>query len=280
MKNSTTKLKRMKIIKKIFITLSALAVIYYLTLCVWFYFKQESILFNTVKLSKDHVFTFESIFEERYIPMQGSITLHGVLFRAKESKGLILWLPGGRGMIDSIGLDAHYHTDLNFDLFVLNYRGFGKSNGKISSEKQFNNDMQMVYDYFKKEYDEENIIIYGYSLGTGPAAVLAQNNNPRILILRSPYYSMVELTSKYFSYLPVALLQKYKFPVYENLRNIKCPVLIIHGEKDKKIPVTVAYRLKEQFKPGDNLLIIKNQGHDEFEKNVDYLEKIRLYLGK
>ena len=133
---------------------------------------------------------------------------------------------------------------------------------------------------FKKEYDEKNIVIYGYSLGTGPAAVLAQNNKPRMLILRAPYYSMVELTSKYFSYLPIALLQKYKFPVYKNLRNIKCPVLIIHGEKDKKIPVTVAYRLKEQFKPGDNLLIIKNQGHDEFEKNVDYLQKIKLYLGK
>jgi len=53
---------------------------------------------------------------------------------------------------------------------------------------------------------------------------------------------------------------------------------MVHGEKDKKIPVSVAYRLKEQIKPGDSLLIIKNQGHDEFEKNIDYLQKIQLIL--
>jgi uncharacterized protein len=270
----------MKIIKRVIFGLSALAVLLYFTMCVWFYFNQESILFRTVKLSKGHVFNFESKFEERYIPMPDGITLHGVLFRAKESKGLILWLPGGRGMIDSIGLDAHCYTDLNYDLFIINYRGFGKSNGKISSEKEFNNDMQMVYDYFRKEYDEKNIIIYGYSLGTGPAAALAQKNNPGMLILRAPYYSLVEMNSKYFPYLPISLLLKYKFAVYKNIRNVKCPVLIIHGDEDRKIPVEVAYRLKEEFKPGDNLLIIKNQGHDKFEKNVDYLQKIKLYLGK
>lgn len=268
----------MKKIKNVILGLLALIVIIYLGLCGWFYFKQEKALFNVVKLPENHVFQFRSEFKEVFIPVQENVKLHGVLFKAANPKGLILWLPGGRGMIDSIGIDAHYYTDLNYDLFVLNYRGFGKSGGKIESEEAFNRDMQAVYDHFKKEYTENKIVVFGFSLGTGPAATLAANNTPKLLILRAPYYSMRELGQNAIPYLPVSLLQKYEFPVNENLRSTKCPVVIFHGDQDKKIPITVSYRLKEQLKPSDKLIILKGQGHDQFEKNGDYLRALSTVL--
>ena len=207
--------------KKIVKWILAIVALLYICLCGLFYFSQEKILFNSVKLTKDHVFKFANVFGERFITMQDNQKLYGVLFKAAASKGLILWFPGGRGMIDSIGIDAHLYTDLNYDLFVLNYRGFGKSEGIISSEKQFNRDMQSVYDYFRGEYAEDRIVIFGYSLGTGPAAALAVSNNPRMLILQAPYYSMNESAQKVFPYLPVKLLQKYKFQTYECIDKIK-----------------------------------------------------------
>lgn len=265
----------MKKIKKIVIWLVSIVFMLYLGVCSWFYFSQGQALFNTsVKLNHDHVFKFSAPFEERYITMQDSKRLHGVLFKAKESKGLILWLPGGRGILDSIGLNAKVYTDMNYDVFVLNYRGFGKSEGKISSEKQFNQDMQTVYSEFKKEYPENKIVIFGYSLGTGPAAVLAANNKPKMLILEAPYYSMVEMTQKAIPYLPISLLLKYKFNTSEYLEKIKSPIVIIHGEADKKIPVEVSYRLKKYLKPTDKLLILEGQGHNDFEKNKEYLLKL------
>jgi len=265
----------MKKIKKIFIWLFSVLFVLYLCLCSWFYFSQEKALFNTsVKLKHDHVFKFSTPFEERYITMQDNKRLHGVLFKAKKSKGLILWFPGGRGMLDSIGLNAPLYTDMHYDLFVLNYRGFGKSEGKISSEKQFNQDMQTVYSNFKKEYSENKIVIFGYSLGTGPAAFLAANNNPKMLILEAPYYSMTEMTQKAIPYLPISLLQKYKFKTNEYMAGIKSPIVIIHGEADKNIPVDVSYRLKKYLKSTDKLLILKGQGHNEFEKNKEYLVEL------
>jgi pimeloyl-ACP methyl ester carboxylesterase len=198
--------------------------------------------------------------------------LNGVLFKAKNPKGLILWYPGGRGIIDSVGIDSKIYTDLNYDLFILNFRGYGKSEGKISSEKQFDQDMQSVYDYFKKEYQEKNIILFGYSAGTGPASSVAASNNPKMLILQAPYYSLTKEGQRIFYYLPISLLNRYEFPIYSYLEKTKCPVVIIHGDNDKKIPAkTSSLLLKPFLKPNDQLIILKGQGHNHFLDNKEYL---------
>jgi alpha/beta superfamily hydrolase len=263
-------------IKKISKWILVIIILLYLCLCVFYYFSQEKVLFNTsVKLKKEHLFQFSEPFEERYITMPDKKKLNGVLFKAKESKGLILWYPGGRGIIDSIGVDSKIYTDLKYDLFVLNFRGYGKSEGKISSEEQFNQDMQSVYDYFKKEYQEKNIILFGYSVGTGPAAFVASTNNPKMLILQAPYYSMENEAQRAFYYLPISLLSRYEFPVYSFLQKTKCPVVIIHGEIDDKIPAKISsYKLKEFLKPSDQLIILKGQGHNYFLENKEYLNAL------
>ncbi|SHG16771.1 hypothetical protein SAMN05443549_102284 [Flavobacterium fluvii] len=262
--------------KKILKWVLILVLVLYVSLCCFYYFSQEKVLFNTsVKLKHEHVFKFSEPFEERYIPMPDKKKLNGVLFKAKESKGLILWFPGGRGMIDSIGVDSKPYTDLKYDLFILNFRGYGKSEGEISSEKQFKQDMQSVYDYFKKEYQEKNIILFGYSAGTGPAASIAASNNPKMLILQAPYYSMENEAQRAFFYLPIPLLSRYEFPIYSYLQKTKCPIVLIHGDNDKKIPAkTSSYRLKEFLKPTDQLIILKGQGHNYYLENAAYLHEL------
>lgn len=256
--------------------LLAILFLLYLCLCGFYYFSQEKVLFNTsAKLEPEHVFKFSEPFEERYIPMPDKKKLNGVLFRSKESKGLILWFPGGRGMIDSIGVDSKIYTDLKYDLFVLNFRGYGKSEGKISSEEQFNQDMQSVYDYFKKEYQEKNIVLFGYSAGTGPAACVAASNNPKMLILQAPYFSMKNEAQRAFYYLPVSLLSRYEFPIYSYLEKTKCPIVILHGDNDKKIPAKISsYKLKEFLKSNDQLVLLKGQGHNDFMENKDYIKEL------
>lgn len=262
--------------KKILKWILGVIIFLYVCLCAFYYFSQEKVLFNTsVKLKKEHVFQFSEPFEERYITMPDKKKLNGVLFKAKNPKGLILWYPGGRGMIDSVGIDSKIYTDLNYDLFLLNFRGYGKSEGKISSEDQFNQDMQTVYDYFKKEYQEKNIILFGYSVGTGPAASVAAANNPKMLILQAPYYSMEKAAQESFYYLPIPLLSRYEFRVYSYLQKTKCPVVIIHGEIDDKIPVkTSSYKLKKFLKPTDELVILKDQGHNYFLENAEYIKEL------
>lgn len=183
-------------------------------------------------------------------------------------------------MLDTIGNDAKYYTDLGYDIFMLNYRGYGKSEGKISSEDQFNLDIQTVYDYFKKKYAEKQIVIFGYSIGSGPAAALASNNSPKMLILQAPYYSMTELVQTAVPFLPISLLLNYKFPTYESIRNVKSPVVIFHGKADRNIDPEVSVRLKKSLKPDDEVILLEEQGHHEFVKNEVYLSELRRVLNK
>src|SRR5918993_5029201 len=107
------------------------------------YFNQEELIFFPTKLPANYTFSFSSNFEERYISTTNG-KLHGLLFKTgtDKPKGLIFYLHGNAGALDSWGEIADTYTNLNYDVFMLDYRGYGKSEGRISSEKQFHDDVQ------------------------------------------------------------------------------------------------------------------------------------------
>jgi alpha-beta hydrolase superfamily lysophospholipase len=171
------------------------------------YFNQEELIFFPTKLPANHVFRFNSTFQERYIKTPDGHQLHGLLFKAAAPAGLIFYLHGNAGGLDSWGEIANTYTNLHYDIFMLDYRGYGKSEGNIISEKQFHEDVQLAYDQIKKEYPEEKIVVLGYSIGTGTAARLAAFNQPKMLILQSPYYSLIDLAQKLYPMVPSAIIK-------------------------------------------------------------------------
>ena len=227
-------------------------------------------------LPKDHEFTFYSRFQELDFQVDGETSLNGLLFPADSSKGLIFYLHGNAGAIDSWGYIADLYTKNNYDFFILDYRGYGKSQGSISSEDQLYEDIQNVYNSLKSKYNENNIVIIGYSIGTGPAAQLASVNNPKMLILKAPLFNMSDLAKKYIKILPSSLI-RYKFSVDEYITKVKCPVIIFHGDQDEIIYTGSSYKLKELFKEEDQLIILMGQRHNGINENEVYkieLERI------
>ena len=205
--------KQMNMLLKVVLILILLGVAGYTLICVFMYFYQEKLLFFPDKISKNYQFQFGHNFEEVFIEASDGIKLHGVLFKADSSKGLIFYLHGNGGAVDSWGTIASHYTSLNYDLFILDYRGYGKSEGIINSEDQFHSDIQSAFDLFKEKYSQKMIVILGYSVGTGPASWLAANNENDLLILQAPYYSFIERKSKTFPFLPDFIL-KYKFETF------------------------------------------------------------------
>src|SRR3954463_5751155 len=112
----------MKIVKKLLVGLLGMLVLSYFGVGAWYYFNQEKMIFKTIKHPATYSYSFQDPFEERNITMSDNVKLNGVLFKADSSKGLILWLPGGRGLLDSLGKNAHFYTDLHYDIFMLNFR--------------------------------------------------------------------------------------------------------------------------------------------------------------
>ncbi|MGH2666463.1 alpha/beta hydrolase [Flavobacterium sp.] len=241
----------------------------YIVLCGLLYFFQEKLIFFPQKLDKNYQFHFGQNFEELYSKTNDGKFLNGLLFKADHSKGLIFYLHGNADCLSSWGEVAKTYTDLNYDIFMLDYRGFGKSEGQISNQNQLFEDNQTVYNELKKRYTEDKIIILGYSIGTGLAAKLASSNNPKMLILQAPYYNLTDMMKQRFSFVPTFIL-KYKLATNEYLKSCKMPVVLFHGNQDEVIYYGSSLKLKEQFKPQDILITLNGQGHNNMSDNAEY----------
>ena len=267
----------MKLLKRTFLYFFSVFTAGLLLLCTMLYFNQEELIFFPTKLPADYVFTFNADFQERYIISYDGTDLHGLLFKTEAPKGLIFYLHGNTGALDSWGQIAGTYTALGYDVFMMDYRGYGKSKGRISSEKQFHDDVQAAYDQLKKEYPEEKITVLGYSIGTGTAARLAAENTPRMLILQAPYYSLIDLAQRLYPMVPAAII-KYKFKTHEYAEKIKSPVVLIHGDRDETIYYESSIKLKQHLKPNDTLIILPGQPHNGFTENPEYLKALEHVL--
>jgi uncharacterized protein len=237
----------------------------------------EQQLFPGFKFDKDIHYKFPESFEELNIETKDGYKLNGLLFKVKQSKGLIFYLHGSNEALNTWGKIAPVYNNLNYDIFMLDYRGYGKSGGKVISEDQLYSDAQEVYDKLKLTYSETKIILIGQSVGTGPAAMLAAYNNPKKLILQAPYYSLPDWILSVAPDFDTSNM-KYQFKTYEFLQKTKAPVIIFHGDADDAIYWGSSQKLSTFFKPGDKLIILRGEGHNDFTKNKDYLEKIKTFL--
>jgi alpha-beta hydrolase superfamily lysophospholipase len=159
----------------------------------------------------------------------------------------------------------------------LDYPGYGKSEGSINSQQQLFDDIQVVYNEIKKIYFEQNIIVLGYSIGTGLASKLASTNHPKLLILQAPYYSLTDMMRKTYPIIPTFLL-KYKFQTNEYIRNCHMPIVIFHGDQDEVIYYNSSLKLKKEFKVSDTLITLNGQTHNGMTDNLQYAEAIEVIL--
>lgn len=259
--------------KKILISLLRIIIGCYLVLCVALYFFQENLIFHPQKLHQDYQFNFPQNFEELNFEASDGKLLNGLLFKADNARGLIFYLHGNAGSLSSWGYVADVYLKLNYDVFVVDYRGFGKSEGSITSEEQLFEDNQLIYDEFKQRYQEDNIVILGYSIGTGLAAKLACKNRPKQLILQAPYYSLTALARQMFPLVPTFIL-KYRLATNEFLNKCNMPVTIFHGNNDLVINYGSSLKLKEEFSNKVELIVLDGQGHNGMTDNSDYKRKL------
>ena len=217
-------------------------VVLYLIGAFLFYFFQEKLIFLDEPLSDDFAFHFEKPFTEENISMQDGAVINVLHFKAQDSKGLILYFHGNAGNLDRWGHVVNPYIDLGYDVVILDYRGYGKSTGK-RTEQNLYADAQAIYDYCKTTILEDQIIIFGRSLGTTMAVYLAANNRPHKLILETPFYSLHSLAQKVVPIFPSRILLRFPFRSDKYIQQVNCPVYIFHGTKDEVVPYEESEKL-------------------------------------
>lgn len=270
----------MEIIKTLrFLTIILLAffVVIYVIVISYVYFNQVGMVFQSASLSKEYQFDYQSQFEEINIKSFDGVNLNGLLFKADKSKGLVFYLHGNAGTLETWGKIAKIYTKLGYDIFILDYRSFGKSEGEIENEEQLNKDIAIVYKTLKKRYPENKIIITGYSIGSGLAAILASGSKPKALILQSPYYSFTELSSGRVPFFP-DFMKKFQLETYKYLPKIKVPIYIFHGKEDQLIPYENSVRLSKTLKSNGHFYPLNDQGHIGMNENNDFQNQLQNIL--
>ncbi len=234
------------------------------------YFLQERVLFKPEKLPKDFKFNYPNQdYQEHTVHIGDDARINCAHFSVEKPKGVVLYLKGNSRSIKGWGKFAVDFTRLGFDVIMLDYRGFGKSVGR-RSEKNIKDDLQIVYDVIKDRVDEKYIIIYGRSMGSGFAAKLASMNNPRMVIMESPYYSMTKMAKRYLPIMTASLILKYPLRTYKWIKYIKCPIKIIHGTNDKLIPFKYGMALSKINPTITRLYPVIGGGHNDLFTHEEY----------
>lgn len=246
----------------------------YIVISLLLYYLQDYFLFKPEKLPADFQFYYENQEVDEYnIETRDGAILNGLHFKVKKPRGVVLYLKGNSKSIKGWGKFAVDFTRNGYDVVMMDYRGFGKSTGR-RNQKALKRDLQVIYDKLRKHVDEKHIILYGRSLGSGLATKIASVNNPRMLILDAPYYSLTKVTARYAPFMPLSLLIKYPLPTYKWLKYVQCPIHIIHGTDDKLIPYKTSVKLSKVKPKLTKMYTIIGGGH----KNLNNFESYHKML--
>jgi fermentation-respiration switch protein FrsA (DUF1100 family) len=230
-------------------------------LCLVFYFGQDLFFFRPERLPKWFAYKYPFPFSEVNFEMEDGGLINALHFRVPNSKGVVFYIKGNSRSIKGWGKFAKDFVGKGYDFFILDYRGFGKSRGR-RTEAILYSDLQQVYKWLATQYAEENIVLYGRSLGSGLATRIASWNHPKMLILNCPYFSFLHHIRRYGWWLPLRLLLRYQIRTDQFIKKVNCPIHVIHAVRDRLIPYRQSRMLKALLPDKIQLHPILGAGHN------------------
>jgi uncharacterized protein len=239
------------------------------------YWRQEVLLFRPHKLAADHVFKLPADVHESWIEVDGG-RLNALHLKLPEPRGIVYFLHGNGGSLQSWFVNLDFYRRLNLDLYMIDYRGYGKSPGQIGSEAQLMADVRAAWQAVAPAYAGKPRVFFGRSLGTGPAAMLAAELQPDLTILVSPYFSMQRLAAEHYPWVPGPVL-RYPLRTDLALPRIQGPVLLVHGEDDTLIPAAHSADLLPLAHRGTRAAIA-GAGHNDLQRVPAYSEALTAAL--
>ena len=246
---------------------------------------QERLIFHSVPLPADHRFNLPADVHEATVDVPGA-RLHALHLRLPQPDGLVFYLHGNAGNLASWFVNLDFWRALNVDLYMVDYRGFGKSSGRITSQEQLLADVQAAWQAVAPAYAGRPVVLAGRSLGTGLAAHLAADlarqpagQQPAQLLLVSPYHSLQALADAHYPLVPDALL-RYPLRTDHALQALAAApgprpsVVLLHGAQDALIPADHSTALATLV-PGAQVGIIAGAGHADLQDFPVYLDAVR-----
>lgn len=250
-----------KQLSKFIIIIAASVLFIYCLAVIFIWQKQETLLFHPDPLAADYQFNLPYT-HEIYIDVPGAKihALHLQLPR-EQNRGIVLFLHGNAENLKEWFTNPDFWISSGYDVLMIDYRGYGKSTGRIDSEEQLHSDALAAWNYIKDQYAGKNKVIYGRSLGTALAAKLATQVTSDLVVLVSPYTSMKDMAHQYYPWVPGFVL---RYPLENNkyIKQIATPILLLHGNNDQLINMKHSQELVT-LNSRARFIKIPNAGHGD-----------------
>lgn len=256
--------------------LAAVLALGYATALGFLYLDQQRLILPATALPATYRFPIDQPYTEVWIPVDGA-TLHALQLKQAHPRGVVFFLHGNAGNLDSWTTGVDFYQRVNYDLFIVDYRGYGKSTGHIQSEAQLHADVRAAYDTMSALYRDIPVVIYGRSLGTALAASLARDVDPTLLILVSPFSSLATAAAEQYPWAPGWIL-RYPLRTDKIISGIKSPILLVHGSDDKLIPLAHSERLKALARSPTELVVVPGAGHHDIHQFAIYRDALATRL--
>jgi len=260
--------------KKVWKWTKILAIIYVLG-GVALYFLQDYILFHPVTLKRDLKYDFPEKNKEINIPITENSNLNIVQFFSTDTvtKGVVLYFHGNKKNISWYAKYPPYFTKYGYEVWLIDYPGFGKSTGKLT-ERTLYDWANYMYNFARTRFSPDSIIIYGKSMGTGIATHLASLQPCKKLILETPYYDYPSVIKHYLPIYPIEWMIHYKIPTHDYIEKVTAPITILQGTDDGLVTYNNAKRLKPFLKTGDEFVTINGGSHNDLYNFKETIEKL------
>lgn len=257
--------------KKIIYRWVKVIIILYCLIGIALYYLQDYLLFHPEPLALDYKYQFKPRFEELRIPVNREDTISLVKFypAADTPKGLVLYYHGNMKNVQHYADYVDVFLQRGYEVWMGDYPGFGKTTGERTEDKMYEQS-RIIYTMALSVYQNDSIIIYGKSLGTGIATYVASYGKAKALVLETPYYSIPSLFAHYAFIYPVNAMTNYKIPTHKYIKEVKYPIIIFHGTGDDVIPYKNAKKLTPLLKAGDKFVTIKEGGHNTLTGSGEY----------
>jgi len=250
------------------VSILTIAISVYLVLALMLYLFQGRMVFLSNLPSRALVATPSDIgldYEDVSLTTSDIERLHGWYVPAVDSRGVLLFFHGNAGNIshrlDSIKI---FH-ELDLDILIIDYRGYGQSTGKASEQGTYL-DAQAAWDYLinSRGIPADRIIVFGRSLGGAVGAWLGVQNTPAAVIIESSFSSGVDMAHRLYPFLPVRLITRLQYPVADYAAGLDCPVLVVHSRHDEIIPFTMGQAIYAAVKQQKKFLELRGDHNNGF----------------
>jgi len=215
----------------------------YLIIIAYMYLNQRKLLY----LPSENNYLDDQIdfnFKEVFIDVEKKLKLKSWLIENDlKNKKTLVFFHGNAGNLSNRIYKLNQLSKLDLNIIILAWRSFSGNEGEPSEQNLYNDAKKTIEWLNSRGVKNKNIILYGESLGTGIAVELGQINEFGGIILESPFTSMTNAAKNIYPWLPVKYLLKDKYDSEKKIKNIKIPILIMHGKKDNIVPFKMGKKL-------------------------------------